>query len=279
MAQPALDVVVQQIEAIDGWLFPLDVALFLAAGAHQEVTDLHGDLLEIGAYRGKSAVVIGHLRRDTEDAIVCDVFEDGSKDPENQAEWDTWYTDLAQAQFDENWASVHERPPRVVRRPSAELLDYVDPGSVRFAHIDGCHLQREVATDIDTVLALATPNAVLVFDDIFLSRSPGVAAAVWPAVAAGRLRSALLSGQKLYATTGDPAPLRDRLVAGIAGLHDLRHDRQFIYGDEVALVEPQGERDALTGRISIDRRAANVAGRVAAKVAADTGFIRRRLAR
>lgn len=262
MSAPLLATVVGQTRDIDGWLTPLDVALLLAAGAHQAERGTKGDLLEIGAYRGRSAIVLGHLRRPDERVIVCDVFEDGSADPETSAEWHLHYQGLAQAQFEANWAKVHPAPPTIVRAPSSELASRLAPGTVRLVHVDGSHLEREVAADIDTVLRLATPGVVLVFDDIFRSGSPGVAAAVWPAVAAGRLQPALVSSNKLYATVGDPDALRAGLLHGIEALHDLEHDRQLICGNEVAIVAPHPDRDPVTGRTPLPRQVDRVLRRL-----------------
>jgi hypothetical protein len=69
-------------------------------------------------------------------------------------------------------------------------------------HIDGSHLYKNVATDIQLCRRLLVEQGVMVLDDWASYRSPGVAAAVWEAVLSGGLRPICATQDKLYCTEG-----------------------------------------------------------------------------
>lgn len=49
------------LDSIDGWLYPEDVLLFQEIDALQGLSKVTGDLLEIGVYHGKSAILLGYF--------------------------------------------------------------------------------------------------------------------------------------------------------------------------------------------------------------------------
>src|SRR6476620_129325 len=50
-------------------------ALFGVLLAHQRDAGIRGDLLKIGVYRGKSAILLGYALRPDEELVACDLFE------------------------------------------------------------------------------------------------------------------------------------------------------------------------------------------------------------
>ncbi len=42
--------------------------------AYQQTEDIKGDMLEIGTYQGKSAILMGYGLRDDEELVICDLF-------------------------------------------------------------------------------------------------------------------------------------------------------------------------------------------------------------
>ncbi len=61
-----------QVLALPGWFSPLDFDLFDWFLSQQRKP---GDLLEIGVFKGQSAVPIGGHQRAGERFTVCDIFE------------------------------------------------------------------------------------------------------------------------------------------------------------------------------------------------------------
>jgi hypothetical protein len=79
-------------------------------------------------------------------------------------------------------------------------------------HVDASHLWKHVNGDIEASRLLLRPDGVVICDDYRSEHTPGVAAAVWNAVANEGLRPICVTGNKFYATWGDPKPVQDELV-------------------------------------------------------------------
>lgn len=176
---------------VRGWLYAADAHLLAAAG---HVAGDDGDLLEVGAFLGASAIELGYLRRPGEQVVVIDPFEDLPAD--------RWAPNagLSVDAFLRNWRRFHPSDPRVVVGRSQDVLPTLPPHSARLVHVDGAHHYDVVRGDVAQALRIATPSAVLVFDDVGPWQWPGVAAAVWEAVTDGRLVPLAVTTAKLYAT-------------------------------------------------------------------------------
>ena len=77
---------------------------------------------------------------------------------------------------------------------------------------------------------LAAPDAIVAFDDFRAEHCPGVAAAVWGAVATMELKLICITGTKAYGTWGDPEPVREELVEWLATRTDLWHGVEEVAG-------------------------------------------------
>jgi hypothetical protein len=200
MAQPTI----ASYRDIRGWFTPIDHRVFTGLLAAQEQAAA-GDLVEIGAFMGKSAVVIGAHRRDGERFVVIDLFGDlsllgqGEEDQANKAENEGSYPRLTRQRFEENYLTIHEELPVVVQAPSSTIMDHVEPGTVRFVHVDASHLYAPVAEDCRSVRTMLRPGGVAAFDDWRNAKCPGVAAAIWESVAIGGLVPVAVTRNKLYA--------------------------------------------------------------------------------
>ncbi len=189
----------EQMDKVDGWFFEADVELFSHLLACQRTADIKGDLLEIGAYQGKSAILMGYGLRDDEELVICDLFgavmdhDDIPLVPRQQ------YSGLEQRQFLANWDRFHSRRPTLEVCESSEL----DLGDrvFRFIHIDGCHSYQCVAKDISLAVTHTVERGVIAIDDYRGVETPGVAAAVWQAVGNGFLFPFAATYMKIYACT------------------------------------------------------------------------------
>jgi len=218
--------------AIKGWFNEIDRRCFSALLESQRDTP-PGDLVELGAFRGKSAVVIGDFLRDGEQFVVVDLFGDqehfstSEEDRANRRENRRSYPGLTRTLFEENYLSCHDELPVVVQGFSSEVVDHVRPGAARFMHIDASHLYAAVKTDCESAKLLLRSGGVVSFDDYRNHKSPGVAAAVWESVFTDGLIPIATTRKKLYACYDDPAPHQATLRAMIA------EDPQFFEVDEV----------------------------------------------
>lgn len=177
-------------QKVPGWLHPLDLELFTEILGHQQTAGVRGDVLEIGAFHGKSAIALGYWLNEGEQVTVCDIFGDTTQVPTEGCDpYDGLTADLFLAQ----WAKYHTAPPDLRVMPSSQLV--LDRG-YRFIHIDGGHAYPVVYEDINLCVPHATD--VIVLDDYRSSHTPGVSAALWEAVADGKLFPFLLSEVKAY---------------------------------------------------------------------------------
>lgn len=200
---------------IPGWFFWLDRQLFAALLTAQQDRE-RGDLVELGTYLGKSAVVIGEHLRPGERFVALDLF--GRTDllqqdqrQSNRQEVEKSYASLTRLAFEENYLSWHADLPDIVEGPSSVVMDHVRPGSVRFVHIDASHLYDHVRLDALHAKQMLQPGGLVIFDDWRSEHTPGVTAAVWESVFVDGLIPLAVSPTKLYGTFSEPEAHRTAL--------------------------------------------------------------------
>ncbi|MFI8361659.1 class I SAM-dependent methyltransferase [Streptomyces sp. NPDC085612] len=227
-------------DEVKGWFSAYDQVLFDWFLTRQNSEGEPGDLLELGAFMGKSAIFLGRYLRPGEQFTVCDLFDSPATDDFNVAENRSSYPTLTRRGFETNYLAFHEALPTLIQAPTSVVADRVKPASCRFVHVDASHLYEHVVTDIASSRLVATPDAVVVFDDYRSEHCPGVAAAVWTAVVTGGLHPVCVSGSKLYATWGDPAPHQAALRAWLEERTDLWHGVDVIDGRPMVRIGDQG---------------------------------------
>jgi hypothetical protein len=206
---------------IKGWFNEIDRRCFTAILESQRESPA-GDLVEMGAYQGKSAVIIGDYLRAGERFVVIDLFGDEGHFDEsaeasaNLRENQRSYPRLNRGLFEENYLSVHDELPVVVQGFTSEIVEHVEPGTARFIHIDASHLYPAVKVDCQSSKHLMRPGGVVSFDDYRNASSPGVGAAIWEAVANDGLIPFATTRKKLYGCYDDPAPHQETIRAMIA---------------------------------------------------------------
>jgi len=189
------------MDSIEGWFYREDLLLFEKINESQELNQVKGDLLEIGAYYGKSAILLGYFQKQGEQLVVSDVFETPGETLENRAENEFWYSNLTRDVFETNYLRFHLRLPMILSCSSTRLLELGGLAKTfRFIHIDGSHLYPIVRQDIQTAKKLLIKGGIVAVDDYRTTHTPGVAAAVWEEVTSGDLIPVCLTPQKMYAT-------------------------------------------------------------------------------
>lgn len=186
---------------IPGFFYPADFMLFDFILGHQLDGGVVGDMLEIGVYRGKSAILMGCGLRPDERLIACDLFEKVMSHEDLGVEHRETYDGLEVAEFCRNWDHYHSRRQLDVRVCDSAQLTELPP--LRFIHIDGCHNYQCVRGDITLATKHAGQRGVISLDDYRIAEEPGVAAAISEAVSAGALFPFCASDMKLYAATNN----------------------------------------------------------------------------
>jgi hypothetical protein len=174
--------------AIPGWFDRTDARLFRGICEAQSAAGMKGDLLEIGVFQGRTAVLLGFLAGPGERVVASDIFDEPADPDSVEAAQDTWaYRGITADTFLAHWRHFHHHDPHVISGPSANLTaDDLGP-TFRFVHIDGSHLYEAVRQDIELARAVSRPGAVVALDDIRSPHTPGVSAAAWEAIIAGVL--------------------------------------------------------------------------------------------
>jgi SAM-dependent methyltransferase len=213
----------RMMSTIPGWLYEPDISVIRAVDAVQREHAVDGDLLEIGVYHGRSAILLGFLRRGDERVVLCDLFDAPANSLLNRSEM-VKYDELYAAErppslqnFRNRWNTVHQIAPLVLAAPSSELDGWYPPErGLRMAHVDGSHVYDEVLADADFVRRHLVPGGICVFDDYRETHTLGVAAAVWQLAGTKGFVPLCATDHKLYGTWGDPTGIRDRLWAALS---------------------------------------------------------------
>jgi hypothetical protein len=224
---------------IAGWFPRLDQILFGWFLERQERSGPPGDLLELGVYVGKSAVLIGRYQHAGETFTVCDLFGTQAPDGANAQETLATYPGLTRAAFERHYLAFHDRLPDIIAGPTTLVPGQVKPGSCRFVHVDASHLYEHVRDDLSTARTVLRPGGIVACDDYRSEHTPGVAAAVWEAVAQRGLHPVCVTPQKLYGTWQEPGPIQEDLLGWLGGRPDCWHEVQDIRGQRlIRLAEP-----------------------------------------
>ena len=227
---------VRGIDDMDGWFRLTDQLVMNWLLEYQDRTGVTGDLLEMGAYLGKSTILIGFHRGAGERLVVCDLFGQEPPTEENRQTAAFYTENLTREAFEANYALFHAEPPEVIQAPTTAIPDRVPADSCRFVHIDACHLYDVVLEDIQTARSVLSEDGIVVFDDIRAAHTPGVPAAVWPEVVSRGLHPICLTPNKLYATWGDERPVQESLLSWLDSQEGSAYDLQRIADRQVIRV-------------------------------------------
>lgn len=220
---------VTSLDDIPGWFQTLDQDLFAHfLGADAVVP--RGDLVELGVYLGKSAVLVGRYKRPDETFTVCDLFGTPPSENTNRSENARLYKGLERQAFEHNYLALFDELPVIVQDFSSAIVDHVPPGRARFVHVDASHMYEHVAVDVESARTILQPDGVVVFDDYRSAHTPGVSAAVWEAVFTKGLHPICITVQKMYATFGDPRPHQERLEAWLKESGRYPWETQYVAG-------------------------------------------------
>jgi hypothetical protein len=271
--RPTVDEYIARMhELVPGWFDNVDATVFRAIDEVQRAAGIEGNLLEIGAYLGKSAILLGYLLRPEERLVVCDLFTNEDIDPGLEADA-AYYLELSRAAFEENYGRFHPRPATVIERSSTELADERLGRSFRIVHVDGSHRYDIVRQDIANAREMVVDGGIVVVDDYrTVPHALGVAAAVWEAVTDGTLVPLLTTEQKFYGYSRGDAGTTAMMLRRWA-LEDAPYSclPQHVAGHELVAFGPSLEPATLatTGRQpeQVLREAEDEAARLRARLA------------
>ena len=158
---------------VDGWLTPLGVLFIDALEAEQRRLGVHGHVAEIGVHHGKLFIQLSLLRRDGENAVAVDLFEDQDLNIDHSGQGD-------RAAFLGNVNRWHPGAPGLVVEKAdsndldGERLRQLAGGPLRLASVDGGHTADLTHHDLTTACDALVPGGIVILDDCFNELFPAV---------------------------------------------------------------------------------------------------------
>lgn len=165
---------IEQMQRIDGWLSSSDAAWFVQVDEVQKASGIDGDMVEIGVWHGRGAILFHHLLRESEQVFAVDIFD--LRDSEHR-----FFNDPARLGENAEAFGCDDRlvPFRMdTMKDGHRFPDALQGRPVRLAHIDGGHDYEVVRRDIEIVWRSLGEGAVLVFDDFFSPAHAGTTQAI-----------------------------------------------------------------------------------------------------
>jgi len=162
------------IERVAGWLESGALAMLLFLSKQQASQGVSGSVAEIGVHHGRLFVALCLLRREDENAIGIDVFEDQHLNVDGSGRGSREHLEshlmhfvgddprIAIAKAD----SLHVRPD--------EVRDWLDQQPVRLFSVDGCHTAEHTESDLILAEAVLAPGGIIVLDDFDNAEWPTV---------------------------------------------------------------------------------------------------------
>ena len=179
-----LDRYLKNYSRLDGWFWPDSIAIWDSLLSFQKLLATAGHFLEIGAYRGKSAVLSTLHSRDSEACILVDPHI---------------HNDLR--------ATIDLIKPSNVVYAQMRSTDMLHSGALakhpanfRWIHIDGEHTGMAVVNDLNIANTLLNDEGVAIVDSFFNPQYPQITAAVfdWLRVHPVQLTLFLIGDNKGY---------------------------------------------------------------------------------
>ena len=203
MKRIELEEFLQDTKRIPGWLSFHDAAVLDGILSHQSEDGTKGNLLEIGVYAGKSAVLLGHHLKPKEEFHVCDIFGEPT-DSRNTDEILQSYRNLSRVRFEENCNKFIGELPIIHECLSLELPRILEHNKFRLIHIDGSHLYEHVVKDLEfATSAIDRRRGIIAVDDFRAQHTVGVAIAVWKSILTGTLIPLVITPAKIYLGSSD----------------------------------------------------------------------------
>jgi hypothetical protein len=162
---------------VGGWLTVESARAVAALADVQRHEGVTGGVGEIGIHHGRLFFILYLAMRPEERAFAVDIFEDQdlNRDGSGHGNKAIFLRHLAALNGDPGRIRVLQQDSTTVR--PEEILAATGP--VRFMSVDGGHSQDVTANDLALANAVLTEDGILILDDVYNERWPGVAAAAF----------------------------------------------------------------------------------------------------
>ncbi len=226
----------EKVKRIDGWLSFDDAVSFYLLLKIQKDFSISGTVLEIGVYRGKSAIYIAQLLDPDERFFCCDIFE-GETEILNSLEIEESYPSLSRRSFEENFMENLGYLPDIFQLTSGVFWSELNDILFRMIHIDGSHLYEIVKNDLISATKFIQPSTgIIVVDDFRAQHTVGVSLAVWETIISMKLRPIVITSAKIYLVKPE-FNLDLQYFSDFLGLQKIDYAIEEILGNKVIRIK------------------------------------------
>ena len=172
---------------IEGWFSKLSIALFDVLLSYQSSKSIQGNLMEIGAWHGKSAAMLAVHASRSETVFIFDIE--------------------VRKELSENISRFSKVLDTSIKLSKANSFTKITPSfcseqyrKMRWVHVDGDHSAYGVYNDLELANSVLHPHGVLVVDDFLNERFPQVSEVTYEYVSSHKYELCLLlvGGNKGY---------------------------------------------------------------------------------
>ena len=186
----------REFDRAEGWCSDISAPVWDSMLVHQRETGVRGDVLEIGVYRGKSALLLaGHVDPQAERLFLVDPRMDEAEVRRT--------LERARPEAGPALRFLHIESTEVLTSEAGSAR-----GRLRWAHIDGSHATACVLADLASAHDLLAEDGVAVLDDFFDIGYPHLTEVVFRYLGAHPEHFALFlaAGNKGYLARPQAAP-------------------------------------------------------------------------
>lgn len=159
---------------VEGWLLDPGLILIDTIDRLQREQGVAGHVAEIGVHHGRLFILLSMLRRDDENAVALDLFEDQHLNVDKSGEGDRGRFTANLRRWDPRWQDVRIETANSWDIDGAKLRGLAG-GLLRLVSVDGGHTADLTFHDLTTAVDSLTPGGVVVLDDCFNEIFPAVA--------------------------------------------------------------------------------------------------------
>jgi hypothetical protein len=189
----------RELRSVQGWLTYYDFCAIKALLNYQNSNSIYGNLFEIGAYHGKTSILLGkHLKRG-ERVYLCDVFN-LELEPNNLKENIESYPQSSLDFLLSNLMYFKIEDFKLLNIDSSKLNASNFSEKMRLIHIDGSHLYNFINKDLKFAKQVLDQDyGILVVDDYRSPHTIGVTIAIWEEILCrSNFIPILISPAKMY---------------------------------------------------------------------------------
>ena len=178
MDQNKLNHYLTYMHLIRGWFYKESAELFIWIDYIHKANNIKGNLLEIGAFHGKSAILLG-LLANNETVGLCDIFR-------TQEDKETVTKHINVFFKDQEFIKIYHK--------SSNDLSDSESNNCRLFHVDGDHSYEQAYKDLKLASKSIIGQGIIIVDDFFNIDFPGVTEAASKILVEDKTLSPLLIG-------------------------------------------------------------------------------------